>query len=214
MNLKIKICGLLEPENILEVAQLKPDMIGFIFFTGSLRYAAEKLNRETIVNLPPEIRKTGVFVNADFEVITGCVRKYSLDIVQLHGDETPGTCRRLRETDIMVIKAFNIFEKTRFAEYSEYIPFTNYFLFDTLTSKYGGSGHKFDWKILGNYDLGHPFFLSGGIGPQDVNEIMKINNPALYGIDLNSKFEIKPGYKNIASLKKFINEIRSNTNSS
>jgi phosphoribosylanthranilate isomerase len=212
MSLKIKICGLLEQENIVEVARLKPDLMGFIFYPGSVRNAAGKLTPEITISLPHDIRKTGVFVNADFEVINRCVKKYSLHIVQLHGDESVETCCRIRETGITVIKAFNLFENTCFKKYSEYIPFTDYFLFDTLTRKHGGSGHKFNWKILGNYDLGHPFFLSGGIGPPDVGKILEISNPELYGIDLNSRFEIKPGLKDTALLKKFIAEIRLNTN--
>lgn len=210
MSLKIKICGMREPENILEVAKLKPDLMGFIFYPESPRYAAEMLNPEIPAKLSSSIKKTGVFVNADFEGITGTIRKYSLDSVQLHGNETPDTCRRLREKGIQVIKAFNINESSGFILCSEFISCTNYFLFDTFTSDYGGSGYKFDWKILDKYNLGHPFFLSGGIGPGDVNKILEITNPEFYGIDLNSRFEVKPGLKDIETLKKFISDLRLN----
>jgi phosphoribosylanthranilate isomerase len=210
MNLIIKICGMREPENVLDVAELKPDLIGFIFYPDSPRYAAEILDPEISAKFPPYIRKVGVFVDADFEEIIGTVRKYSLDIVQLHGDETPDDCRRLRETGIQVIKAFYIEENKGFKFCTEFITCTNYFLFDTFTSKYGGSGHKFDWKKLDKYDLGHPFFLSGGIGPRDVNNLLEITNSTFYGIDLNSRFEIKPGLKDIETLKKFISDLRLN----
>lgn len=210
MSLMIKICGMREPENILEIAELKPDLMGFIFYQGSPRFADEILDPEIIAKFAPQIRKAGVFVNADFEEITGTIRKYSLDIVQLHGNERPELCRRLRETGIQVIKAFNIKENIGFKLCSEFILWTNYFLFDTLTSDYGGSGNKFDWKILEKYDLGHPFFLSGGITPGDVNNILEITNPAFYGIDLNSRFEVKPGLKDIETLKKFLSDIRFN----
>ncbi|MCX6321851.1 MAG: phosphoribosylanthranilate isomerase [Bacteroidia bacterium] len=213
MSLKIKICGMREPENILEVAELKPELMGFIFYPSSPRYAAKISGYEIPAKFPQHIRKAGVFVNADFEVITGTVRKYSLDIVQLHGNETPDACRRLKETGIPVIKAFNIKESTGFKLCSEFIPYTDYFLFDALTSNYGGSGYKFDWKILDKYDLGHPFFLSGGITPRDVNNILEITNPAFYGIDLNSRFEVNPGLKDIETLKKFISDIRLNNKS-
>jgi phosphoribosylanthranilate isomerase len=210
MSLKVKICGMREPENILEVAELKPDLMGFIFYQYSSRFIDKILDHEIIAKLPPQIRKAGVFVNADFEEITGTIRKYSLDIVQLHGNERPELCSRLRETGIQVIKAFNIKESTGFKLCSEFIPWTDYFLFDALTSDYGGSGNKFDWEILGKYDLGHPFFLSGGINPGDVNNILEITNRAFYGIDLNSRFEVKPGLKNIETLRKFISDIRLN----
>jgi phosphoribosylanthranilate isomerase len=213
MSLKIKICGLRDHRNILEITQLKPDLMGFIFFPGSLRYADMNLSSLITSSLPKYIRKTGVFVNSDYDAITAFVRKYSLDIVQLHGDESPDICRRLKDTGIHVIKTFNISRAEGFDNCSEYIPYTNYFLFDTLTPGHGGSGIKFDWSILDNYNLKHPFFLSGGISPGDASEIPKIDNPSFYGIDINSRFETEPGLKDIESLKKFIAEIRSNKTS-
>jgi phosphoribosylanthranilate isomerase len=213
MNLKIKICGMRDPENILEVAELKPDLMGFIFYPSSPRYAVKISGHEIPIKFPPHIRKAGVFVNADFEMITGSVRKYSLDIVQLHGNETPDACHRLKETGIPVIKAFNIKKSSGFKLCSEFIPCTDYFLFDASTSGYGGSGYKFDWKILDKYDLEHPFFLSGGISLRDVKNILEIKNPAFYGIDLNSRFEVSPGLKNTDTLKKFISDIRLNNKS-
>ncbi len=197
MSLMIKICGMREPENMLEVANLKPDLMGFIFYPASPRYAVKILNPEIFTRLPPHIRKVGVFVNTGFDEINETIRKYSLDMVQLHGDESPETCRQLSESDIHVIKSFNINDSTDFKLYAKYIPFTDYFLFDSSTSKYGGSGNKFDWKSLDKYNLGHPFFLSGGIAPGDVYKILEITNPAFYGIDLNSKFEVMPGLKDI-----------------
>ena len=114
MSLMIKICGMRETENILEAAELKPDLMGFIFYPYSPRYAAGKLDPEILTRISRSVKKTGVFVNADFEEITGIVRKYSLDLVQLHGNETPDICLRLRETGIPVIKAFNYSRECRF----------------------------------------------------------------------------------------------------
>lgn len=208
MSLKIKICGICEPGNLIEISKLKPDLMGFIFYSHSTRYVAGRLDPEIIAEFLPGIRKAGVFVNADFEAITETSKKYLLDIVQLHGNESPALCCQLRETGIEVIKAFNIKEINDFRPYSEFIPYTNYLLFDSFTPDYGGSGNKFDWKILDKYDLGHPFFLSGGITPRDVNNIREITNPAFYGVDLNSRFEIKPGLKDIKILNKFISDIR------
>jgi phosphoribosylanthranilate isomerase len=213
MRLMIKICGMREPKNMLEVANLKPDLMGFIFYPASPRYAAKILNPEIFTGFPADIRKVGVFVNTGVDKINETIRKYSLDMVQLHGDESPETCRRLSEAGIYVIKAFNINDSTGFKSCAEYIPYTNYFLFDASTSKYGGSGNKFDWKILDKYELGHPFFLSGGIAPGDVCNILEITNPAFYGIDLNSRFEVKAGLKDIKTLKKFVYNIRNENKS-
>ena len=210
MNLKVKICGMREPENILAVAELRPELLGFIFYHDSPRYAAEFLNPEILSKLLPYITKAGVFVDADFEEITETVRKYSLDMVQLHGNETPEVCHRLRDAGIEVIKAFNMNESSDFKMCSQYITCTNYFLFDALTTFYGGSGHKFDWRILDSYNSGHPFFLSGGITQHDAGNILKITNSSFIGVDLNSRFEIKPGLKDIEKLKKFISELRIN----
>ena len=204
MKLKVKICGMKDPGNIMEVAKLEPDMMGFIFYKSSIRYVGDVFNPEVIHQLPQGIKKTGVFVNADLFEIEGKIWKYSLDIIQLHGDESPETCKQLINSGIKVIKAFKITNEDSFKNCIDYISCTDYFLFD---SKNGGSGNKFDWKLLVNYPLGHPFFLSGGISEDDVSEIKKINNPAFSGIDLNSRFEINPGLKDIKILKKFISEL-------
>lgn len=208
MSLKIKICGMREPENITEVAALNPDFMGFIFYPSSPRYAGLTLNAETLHKISPPIIKTGVFVNEDFSSIIRSVEKFFLDCVQLHGNETQDLCYRLKETGIRVIKTFSISAKHNFKDCSDFIACTDYFLFDTSTSVFGGSGNKFNWKELNKYDLDHPFFLSGGISPNDFNNLHEVGNPSFYGIDLNSRFEIKPGLKETAILKKFISEIR------
>ena len=209
MNLKIKICGMRQPANIMEVANLKPDLMGFIFYPGSPRYAGETLKTENLIFLSEEIVRVGVFVNMDIEKINKTILKYSLDMVQLHGDEDPEMCRQINENGVGVIKAFNIKESSDFVLCEKYINHTRYFLFDASTSKYGGSGKKLDWELLEKYNLKHPFFLSGGIAPGDEKEIKKIKNPAFYGIDVNSRFEISPGIKDFEKLKIFIADIRS-----
>jgi phosphoribosylanthranilate isomerase len=208
MNQVIKICGMRDTENIRAAAELKPGIMGFIFYPESPRYAGELLDPEILSELSPGIRKAGVFVNASWSEIKATVEKYFLNIVQLHGDETPELCLQLKSEGLEVIKAFNISNSKAFSQCSAYVSFTDYFLFDTATVKHGGSGQKFDWKILDNYDLRHPFFLSGGISPADAESIAGITLSSFYGIDLNSRFEIKPGVKDIETLKKFINEIR------
>ena len=182
--------------------------MGFIFYPQSPRYAGLLLEPDTTTGIPASIKKAGVFVNAEFEVILETIKKYSLDIVQLHGNESPDLCFRLKENGALVIKAFSIRDANTLNQYAEYVEVTDYFLFDTITPDYGGSGLRFDWNLLQNYNSNHPFFLSGGIGPNDVAEIFKITHPSFYGIDINSRFESAPGMKEINNLKKFISEIR------
>ena len=210
MKLKIKICGMRDADNIAEAAALDPDLMGFIFYPSSPRYAGLTLNAETLYKISPSIIKTGVFVNEDFNPIIRSVEQFYLDYVQLHGNETPDLCFRLRETGIRVIKTFSISAKHNFKDCSDFIACTDYFLFDTSTSGFGGSGNKFNWKELNNYNFDHPFFLSGGVSPNDFNNLHEICNPSFYGIDLNSRFETKPGLKDIAILNNFISEIRDN----
>ena len=208
MTPAIKICGMRETGNITAAAELMPDIMGFIFYSGSGRFAGEMLNPEIVANLPAGIRKTGVFVDADFNEIRDTVAKYSLNVVQLHGDEPPELCRLIKDTGIQVIKAFNIGENMSFSFCTDYFACTDYFLFDTMTKHHGGSGQKFDWKLLDRYEAGPPFILSGGISPTDIDNIAGISNPEFYGLDLNSRFEIEPGLKDIEKLRKFINELR------
>ena len=160
MTPAIKICGMRETVNIKEAAELMPDLMGFIFYSGSGRFAGEMLNPEMVAKLPSGIRKTGVFVNADFNEIRETVSKYSLNVVQLHGDESPALCSLIKDTGTQVIKAFSIGENMSFSSCRDYIACTDYFLFDTMTINHGGSGQKFDWKLLDRYDAGQPFFLN------------------------------------------------------
>lgn len=213
MKEMIKICGMREPENIREVSELKPDLLGFIFYKGSPRYAGEILDPAVLSAIPEHIKKTGVFVNSDFQEIILTAGKYSLDIVQLHGNETPDECFRLKEKGISIIKAFNIKECKDFSFCNDYVDSTDYFLFDTFSSKYGGSGLKFDWGLIDEYNLDKPFFLSGGISPDDIGNILEITNEAFAGVDLNSRFEIKPGLKDIQALNNFISDFRLHYNS-
>lgn len=210
MNLKIKICGMREKENIRQVAELNPDMMGFIFYPSSSRYAG-KTDPEILNDLPQKIIKTGVFVNSSFDQIIGTVSKYSLGMVQLHGDETPELCSRIKETGIPVMKVFSMANDFDFGICRQYISCTDYFLFDTSVSGYGGSGEKFDWEVLDKYTFQHPFFLSGGISPGDAEKVMSIENGGLRGIDINSRFETKPGIKDVILIRNFISELRQKT---
>jgi len=185
-----------------------PDFLGFIFYRESPRFAGSYLDTDILAKLPAQITKTGVFVNSDINEIKDTVAKYSLDAVQLHGNESPELCASIKSSGIKVIKAFNISERFNPKIFEEFIICTDYFLFDAKYHKFGGSGQKFDWNLLDGNDPGHPFFLSGGIGPDDIYNFTGLNNPSFHGVDLNSRFEIKHGLKDIEKLKNFINELK------
>ncbi|MDQ7917463.1 phosphoribosylanthranilate isomerase [Mesonia sp. MT50] len=187
------------PDNIKKVSALSPDYIGFIFYKKSPRYLTQIPE-----NIPEGIKKTGVFVNEEYDQILDKVRLFNLQAVQLHGEESVELCEKLRHQNLEVIKAFSIDDDFNFEKIHSYQKVTDYFLFDTKGKNYGGNGLAFNWSILQNYRFSHPFFLSGGIGLEHSEEIKKINDSSLplVGIDLNSKFEIAPGLKDIQKLKK------------
>ena len=196
------------PDNIREVSSLHPDFMGFIFYPNSPRYVGQ-LDAGSLTSLPTSIKKTGVFVNENLENILTAISKYNLDAVQLHGADNKKLCRKIRqEAKTMVIKVFPIMDASNFRVTGDYEEVADYFLFDTKTDLYGGSGQKFNWNILQEYTGNKSFLLSGGIGADDVKAIRAIEHPLLAGVDLNSKFELKPGLKNVALLKQFIDELK------
>ena len=205
--MKIKICGMKYPDNILEVGSLLPDYMGFIFWEKSARYFDGVLP-----NLPKSIKKTGVFVNASQEDIVSKVNQYDLQAVQLHGHESVAFCQELKNTlakNIEIIKVFSVDSSFDFDELKPFESVCDYFLFDTKGKLPGGNGTTFDWKVLQQYPSQKPFFLSGGIGLDEidlVNEIVKTDLP-IYAIDVNSKFEIEAGLKNKEELHRFKQKI-------
>lgn len=206
-ELKIKICGLREIQNIHEVAALKPDFMGFIFYPGSKRYAGDHFNPD--VKIPEEINRVGVFVNEDISNLLVRVNHLGINYVQLHGDESAAYCKELHDMNIHVIKAFGIDENFDFAQLDDFESTCDLFLFDNKTRQYGGSGKKFNREILKKYKKSHPFILSGGVSIEDTDEINRIRKEfPVYGVDLNSRFEKEPGIKDINLLKGFINKIK------
>lgn len=205
--MKLKICGMKYPDNILEVGSLLPDYMGFIFWGKSARYFDGVLP-----NLPQSIKKTGVFVNASQEDIVSKVSQYDLQAVQLHGHESVAFCQELQEKlakSIEIIKVFSVDSTFDFDELKPFETVCDYFLFDTKGKLPGGNGTTFDWKVLQQYPSQKPFFLSGGIGLEEfdlVNEIVKTDLP-IYAIDVNSKFEIEAGLKNKEELHRFKQKI-------
>ena len=207
-RIAIKVCGMRDSENIHRLAELNPDLMGFVFYPASARYAGEIPPERMFESFPPDILRTGVFVNDDLYSIKAYILRYRLQAVQLHGNETEVLCENLKADGMKVIKAFSIGEHTDFSTMTRFVNCTDYFLFDTATKMAGGSGKKFNWDMLDTYKLAHPFFLSGGIGPGDALKIRKLKHTALAGVDINSRFETEPGIKDIEKVKEFIRTIR------
>lgn len=207
--MKIKVCGLRQQSNIEEVVALQPNFIGFIFYEKSPRFAGEELSEEYIRTIPQNIKKVGVFVNASPGHILNMVKKYDLQYAQLHGNEMPDICRSIRQKGVSVIKAFSINEQFNFAMLNNYKSFCDLFLFDSAGTNPGGNGTSFDWNLLKKYDNEKPFFLSGGIGLDNIEEIIELSKTLpVYGIDVNSKFETEPGIKDVAKLNELFNLVR------
>lgn len=203
METKIKICGMKFSENIIKIATLQPDYLGFIFYEKSPRYFENE-----IPTLNKSIKKVGVFVNASLDYILQKVNQHQLDLVQLHGDESPEFCLSLQYNKLKVIKSFSIDNQFNFNNLNNYFEHCEYFLFDTKGIHHGGNGTAFDWRLLERYHLNKPYFLSGGIGPNSLTDLkaflQKDYAKKCIAIDMNSQFEIEPGLKNPETLKKFI----------
>jgi phosphoribosylanthranilate isomerase len=206
--MKIKVCGLKDPENVKAVAVLNPDYMGFIFYNGTPRFV-DDLSPEALETIPASINKTAVFVNEDIKTISRLLDQYEFDFVQLHGNETPAFCKTLREQAI-VIKAFGIDNDFDFKQLDKYKNKVDLFLFDTKTKIHGGSGIAFDWNVLDKYEMDIPFFLSGGLSLDNLDAIKSIYHPQFYGVDLNSKFEVSPGIKDLKKLQQAFDIIKQN----
>lgn len=185
-----------ETENIQQLA-LKPiDYMGFIFYKKSARFVSHNPN----IDLPESIKKVGVFVNADKEEIEAKIHDFDLQVAQLHGNETAAFCQEIKNLGIETFKAFGIDETFDWTPLSEYVGKVDYFLFDTKSKQFGGTGQTFDWYKLKEYPYDTPYWLSGGVSLENIQEAANFDDNRLYGLDLNSKFEIEPGLKNIDSL--------------
>lgn len=199
--MKIKVCGMREEQNIKGLLTLPIDFIGFIFYEKSTRYVSDPININQL-----HINKVGVFVDANEDYIREKVIKFQLDYIQLHGSESLSFCKKL--SDLSIIKAISIESEKDFEKAYLYEGLADFLLFDTKTPSFGGSGVKFDWDILSKYSGETPFFLSGGISETDALTIKNLKHPKLYGIDLNSKFEIEPGLKDLNRLSNFTEQIK------
>lgn len=188
-----------DERNICEIAGLAPDFLGFIFFQKSPRFVGYDFK---IPNGLESVKRVGVFVNEATNVMLQKVRDYQLDYLQLHGRETVEQCRELRNKKIKLIKVFAIDDGTDFSQTKPYSEAVDFFLFDTKGKYYGGNAQAFNWKMLSKYDQALPFFLSGGIGPDNVEAVKELKEMNLYAVDVNSGVEKAPGLKDIEKIKK------------
>ena len=204
--MKIKVCGMKYEENINAISLLEPDYIGFIFYEFSKRKIISPIKCDT-----KNIKRVGVFVNSDEKTIFNMVKINSLNLVQLHGEESPKLCENLKKRSLKIIKAFAIDDNFDFSKLNIFKDCVDYFLFDTKGLKYGGNGYSFNWNLIENYKLEKPYFLSGGISLESLDKIKEFKkNKAskyCYGIDINSQFEVKPGYKDKNKVKIFIDKL-------
>lgn len=204
--MKLKVCGMKYPDNIKKVAALQPDYLGFIFYEKSPR------NFDTeIPKTSTNIKKVGVFVDASIEFILEKIDHFNFNAIQLHGNEPSEYCKQLkmelhnRPKPIKIWKVFSIKDEFDFSNLKPYEGIVDYFLFDTKGKAKGGNGYTFDWSVLNDYNSTTPFILSGGIGIDEVYKVKEIltSDLPIYAIDVNSKFEIQPGEKDIEKIKQF-----------
>jgi phosphoribosylanthranilate isomerase len=206
--IKVKVCGLSDPSNVKEIAGIRPDFMGFIFYRGSARYVGEKYDPLLFKIVPSGIFKVGVFLNEKNNKILEISEKEGIDFIQLHGNETARNCAELKSAGLKIIKAFSIDNDFDFNTVKVYLPFCEYFLFDTKHEKFGGSGKKFNWSKLEEYKSDRQFFLSGGIGPGDTAFAEYLFDKGLFGLDINSRFEASPGIKDVGLVDEFIKTIQ------
>ncbi len=197
------------PENVQAVAALQPDYLGFIFYPKSARYCIDTLNYETIAAIQFPVQKVGVFVNETIKEVIRISTSYEMDVIQLHGDETVEYCENLKLLDFRIIKAFGIDERFDFSVLNEYEEVCDYFLFDTKSSTYGGTGQKFNWSLLNQYQLQKPVFLSGGLDIADIPSVYDlIKDIPVHALDFNSKLELEPGRKDVEKCSILIDTLR------
>ena len=206
--MNIKVCGITQFKQLQQLEALNIDFAGLIFYKDSPRYMGNKITGKQIKDADFDIKKVGVFVDPGYSELLDAIDEYGLDIVQLHGNETPEMCEEL-SAEVEVIKAFRIpGDKAIDIDemVADYDAVCDYYLFDTagLKESFGGTGQQFDWGILKKAKIEKPFFLSGGIGSDDAAKVKAFSHPDFFAIDVNSRFELSPGLKDMAAILKFL----------
>ncbi|MBS4064488.1 MAG: phosphoribosylanthranilate isomerase [Chitinophagaceae bacterium] len=210
--MRIKVCGMTDLQQMHQLGQMGVEFAGMIFYHKSPRFVLKHLSGEMVKRAKLKVYKVGVFVNASYDEILNHVENFGLDMVQLHGDETPRFCEQVSNY-IQTIKAFRIGEDENISwKVKDYYDSCDMYLFDTLGAGYGGTGKKFNWEMLKEAAINKPYFLSGGIEPGDAAAIRAFTNEEaaknLFALDVNSKFEVSPGVKNMGLVRSFVEEVR------
>jgi phosphoribosylanthranilate isomerase len=203
--MNIKVCGITEMKQLQQLDGLDIDFAGLIFYKESPRYIGDKISKKDLKKADLDIKKVGVFVNPEMIEVLDAIDEYGLEVVQLHGDESPEMCEDL-SSEVEVIKAFRVTEGVDIDKLvAPYDAVCDYYLFDTggLKESFGGTGQQFDWSILTKAKIEKPFFLSGGIGPEDAQKVKGFVHPDFFGVDINSRFEKEPGVKDMAKVLQF-----------
>lgn len=211
--MRIKVCGMTKAEQVLQLDELGVEFAGFIFYPKSPRYVLSHMSKEQLKKLKGKhINKVGVFVNSPVEEVLQLVDACGLYLVQLHGDENPRYCEQISNY-VTVVKAFRLREGEDILwRAKDYQDAADMFLFDTEGAGYGGTGKKFNWDILKGGNVRKPFFLSGGIQPEDVELLKAFEQESvakdLFAVDINSKFELAPGLKDMSKIQAFVKELK------
>ena len=203
--MNIKVCGITEMKQLQQLDGLDIDFAGLIFYKESPRYIGDKISKKDLKKADLDIKKVGVFVNPEMIEVLDAIDEYGLEVVQLHGDESPEMCEDL-SSEVEVIKAFRVTEGVDIDKLvAPYDAVCDYYLFDTggLKESFGGTGQQFDWSILTKAKIEKPFFLSGGISPEDAQKVKEFVHPDFFGVDINSRFEKEPGVKDMAKVLQF-----------
>ena len=206
--MNIKVCGITQFKQLQQLDALNIDYAGLIFYKDSPRYMGDKITGKQVKEADFDIKKVGVFVNPGYSELLDAIDEYGLDIVQLHGNETPEMCEDL-SAEVEVIKAFRIAGDQSINIDEMVMPYDaacDFYLFDTagLKENFGGTGQQFDWSVLKKAKIEKPFFLSGGIGRDDAEKVKAFKHPDFFAIDVNSKFEMAAGVKDLAAILKFL----------
>jgi phosphoribosylanthranilate isomerase len=205
-EIKLKICGMRDAENIMQVAELQPDYLGFIFYEKSPRFVQHDFNVPD--KFPNAIKRVGVFVGETTETIVKQAKRLNLEYIQLHGDETVSQCQVLKAEGLKVIRVFSVDDNFDFNTTRQYKTVSDFFLFDTKGKYYGGNAQTFNWEILKGYDQEVPFFLSGGLNPENIKEVANLKDMNIHALDINSGVESGPGIKDVDKIKLLIKNAR------
>jgi phosphoribosylanthranilate isomerase len=204
-EIKLKVCGMKEDQNIREVGLLAPDFMGFIFYEKSPRFVGHDFK---IPDQPRSVKRVGVFVNASTEVILEKAHDHQLEFIQLHGQEPVEQCQELTRNKLKILKAFAVDDEMDFSLTKPYRDCCDFFLFDTKGKYFGGNAQAFNWNVLKRYDQQTPFFLSGGIGPENVVHVKELKDMNLHAIDINSGVEVRPGLKDVTQISRVKNLLK------